>query len=135
MNASIPAEVIVSPPKEIQCCLVVNGMHLFKISHRSLLPVDQAGAIRLGSLSRQTPQCLLSPIIKSLHPFGGACLAKMASALDEDEAARPETVSRFEVFEDGKRAYVRSGVAIEVSYLDDDRTLKVFVKARKKAPT
>jgi hypothetical protein len=30
---------------------------------------------------------------------------------------------------------VRSGVAIEVSYLDDDRTLKVFVKARKKAPT
>jgi hypothetical protein len=62
-------------------------------------------------------------------------LEELFKALDEDEAARPETVSRFEVFEDGKRAYVRSGVAIEVSYLDDDRTLKVFVKARKKAPT
>ena len=61
-------------------------------------------------------------------------LEELFKALDEDEAARPETVSRFEVFEDGKRAYVRSGVAIEVSYLDDDRTLKVFVKARKKAP-
>jgi hypothetical protein len=62
-------------------------------------------------------------------------LEELFKALDENEAARPETVSRFEVFEDGKRAYVRSGVAIEVSYLDDDRTLKVFVKARKKAPT
>ena len=57
-------------------------------------------------------------------------LEELFKALDEDEAARPD-----EVFEDGKRAYVRSGVAIEVSYLDDDRTLKVFVKARKKAPT
>ena len=73
-------------------------------------------------------------------PFRGGLksvknLEELFKALDEDEAARPETVSRFEVFEDGKRAYVRSGVAIEVSYLDDDRTLKVFVKARKKAPT
>ena len=62
MNASMSAEVIVSPLKEIQRCLVVNSMHLFKIRHRSLL--DQAGAIRLGSLSRRTPQGLMSPMIE-----------------------------------------------------------------------
>ena len=31
MNASMPAEVIVSPLKEIQRCLVVNRMNVFKM--------------------------------------------------------------------------------------------------------
>ena len=63
-------------------------------------------------------------------------LEELFKALDEDEAARPETVSRFEVFEDESAPMCAAASrGIEVSYLDNDRTLKVFVKARKKAPT
>ena len=52
LKAGIPAEVIVSPLKEVQRCLVGNSMHLRETGHGSLQPVDQAGAIRVDSLSR-----------------------------------------------------------------------------------
>ena len=39
-------------------------------------------------------------------------------------------VTRFEVIDETGRAYVRHGVIIELSYQDDGRTLKVFVKPR-----
>jgi hypothetical protein len=37
-------------------------------------------------------------------------------------------VTRFEVIDETGRAYVRDGVSVCVSYQDDGRTLKVFVK-------
>lgn len=43
----------------------------------------------------------------------------------------PESnVTRFEVIDQTGRAYVRYGVEIELSYQDDGRTLKVFVRER-----
>ena len=63
LNGGIPAEVIVSPLKEIQRCLFVNSMHLRETGHGSLLPVDQAGAIRVDSLCRRRLRTRLSPII------------------------------------------------------------------------
>lgn len=46
-----------------------------------------------------------------------------------------ETVDRFEVIDDTGRAYVKGSiygtpVKVELSYQDDDRTLKVFVSKR-----
>lgn len=64
LNGGIPAVVIVSPLKEIQRCLFVNSMHLRETGHGSLLPVDQAGAIRVDSLCRRRLRTRLSPIIK-----------------------------------------------------------------------
>ena len=49
-----------------------------------------------------------------------------------EEAARvaedARKVTRFEVIDEGGRAYTRWGVKIDLSYQDDGRTLKVFVK-------
>jgi len=39
-------------------------------------------------------------------------------------------VTRFEVVDENGRAYVRWKVRIELSYQDEGRTLKVFVKDR-----
>lgn len=39
-------------------------------------------------------------------------------------------VTRFEVIDETSRAYVRHGVVVELSYQDDGRTLKVFVRVR-----
>jgi hypothetical protein len=39
-------------------------------------------------------------------------------------------VTRFEVIDESGRSYVRYGVEIELSYQDDGRTLKVFVRAK-----
>jgi hypothetical protein len=49
----------------------------------------------------------------------------------------PQKVTRFEVIDEKGRAYVRHHdrpVQIELSYQDDGRTLKVFVKARETKP-
>jgi hypothetical protein len=43
-------------------------------------------------------------------------------------------VTRFEVIDQSGRAYVRHDVEIELSYQDDGRTLKVFVRARSDTP-
>jgi hypothetical protein len=45
-----------------------------------------------------------------------------------------QRVTRFEVIDEHGRAFVRYGVAVELSYQDDGRTLKVFVQARAGAP-
>ena len=39
-----------------------------------------------------------------------------------------DTVNRFEVIDETGRAYVAEGVSIELSYQDQGRTLKAFVK-------
>ena len=39
-------------------------------------------------------------------------------------------VTRFEVIDETGRTYRRHGVEVELSYQDDGRTLKVFVRAR-----
>jgi hypothetical protein len=44
---------------------------------------------------------------------------------------KPEPkVTRFEVIDETGRAYVKHHVEIELSYQDDGRTLKVFVRPR-----
>ena len=62
LNARIPAEVIVGPLKEVQRCFVGNSMHLREMGHGSLLPIDQAGAIRANSLCRRRLDAALSPM-------------------------------------------------------------------------
>jgi hypothetical protein len=39
-------------------------------------------------------------------------------------------VTRFEVIDQGGRALVRYGVSVALSYQDDGRTLKVFLRER-----
>jgi len=41
-------------------------------------------------------------------------------------------LTRIEVIDETGRAYVRRGVSVTLSYQDDGRTLKVFVKERAK---
>lgn len=40
------------------------------------------------------------------------------------------TVTRIEVIDETGRVYVKYGAAVELSYQDDGRTLKVFVRSR-----
>lgn len=42
-----------------------------------------------------------------------------------------DTVTRFEVIDETGRTYVREGVSITLSYQDDGRTLKAFLKPGK----
>jgi hypothetical protein len=41
-------------------------------------------------------------------------------------------VTRFEVIDETGRVYVRYGILAELSFQDEDRTLKIFVKSREK---
>lgn len=57
----------------------------------------------------------------------------LTELIDREVAAATEKVDRFEVIDDTGRAYVKgsiygSPVSVELSYQDDGRTLKVFVK-------
>ncbi len=52
--------------------------------------------------------------------------------ISNDEGVKPNKLNRIEVIDETGRAYVRgtiygSPVKIELSYQDDDRTLKLFV--------
>jgi hypothetical protein len=44
--------------------------------------------------------------------------------------ARARKVTRFEVIDESGRVYVKYGVEVELSYQDDGRTLKVFVRSK-----
>ena len=46
-------------------------------------------------------------------------------------AIRSRKPNRFEVIDETGRNYVRYGVSIELSYQDDGKTLKVFIKPEK----
>lgn len=50
-------------------------------------------------------------------------MSKKENALD--------TVTRFEVIDENGRSYVQYGVHVQLSYQDDNRTLKVFLTPRK----
>lgn len=59
--------------------------------------------------------------------------AYQAGAKAEREKEKQKTVNRFEVIDDTGRVYVKGSiygtpVTVELSYQDDDRTLKVFVR-------
>jgi hypothetical protein len=43
-----------------------------------------------------------------------------------------DKVTRFEVIDDSGRVLVRYGIKIELSFQDDDRTLKVFLTSKNK---
>ena len=43
-----------------------------------------------------------------------------------------ETVTRFEVIDETGRAMVKYNVSVELSYQDDGRTLKIFLKEEDK---
>jgi hypothetical protein len=47
--------------------------------------------------------------------------------------ARARKVTRFEVIDESGRIYVKYGVEVELSYQDDGRTLKVFVRSKGEA--
>jgi hypothetical protein len=44
-----------------------------------------------------------------------------------------DKVTRFEVIDDSGRVLVRYGIKIELSFQDDDRTLKVFLTSKNKS--
>jgi vacuolar-type H+-ATPase subunit E/Vma4 len=50
----------------------------------------------------------------------------------EPHADRPDTVTRLEVIDSEGRIYVKHDVSVELSYQDDNRTLKIFVSERQK---
>ena len=64
-------------------------------------------------------------------------LEELFKALDEDEAALAGNRRGFQVFVDGERAYVRSGVAMEGAHpADDDADPRCsWKKPGKKGPT
>ena len=54
---------------------------------------------------------------------------KQVNKLKYDQKYEPNTskVNRFEVIDDNGRLLVKYGVKVELSFQDDDRTLKVFL--------
>jgi len=46
----------------------------------------------------------------------------------QEDMAKDQTVTRFEVIDENGRAYTEHYCNVELSYQDDGRTLKVFVK-------
>lgn len=65
----------------------------------------------------------------------GEILDQILALVDHTVRQQTEKVDRFEVIDDTGRAYVKgsiygSPVKVELSYQDDGRTLKVFVKPR-----
>jgi hypothetical protein len=49
------------------------------------------------------------------------------------ESEKASRVTRFEVIDETGRIYVKYGVEVELSYQDDGRTLKVFVRSKGEA--
>ena len=64
LKAGIPAKIIVGSLKKIRRCLVGKSMHLREPDHGLPLGIDQAGAIRVGSLCQRRLRTRLSPIFK-----------------------------------------------------------------------
>jgi hypothetical protein len=50
----------------------------------------------------------------------------------QEDMAKDQTVTRFEVIDENGRAYTEHYCNVELSYQDDGRTLKVFVKSLNK---
>jgi hypothetical protein len=46
----------------------------------------------------------------------------------QEDMAKDQTVTRFEVIDENGRAYTDHYCKVELSYQDDNRTLKVFIK-------
>ena len=49
----------------------------------------------------------------------------------QKDMADTQKVTRFEVIDKNGRAYTQRDCKVELSYQDDDRTLKVFIKSNK----
>ena len=49
----------------------------------------------------------------------------------QEDMANNSKVTRFEVIDENGRVYTKHNCTIELSYQDDSRTLKVFIKALK----
>ena len=49
----------------------------------------------------------------------------------QEDMADTQKVTRFEVIDKNGRAYTQRDCKVELSYQDDDRTLKVFIKSNK----
>jgi hypothetical protein len=49
----------------------------------------------------------------------------------QEDMADNSKVTRFEVIDENGRVYTKHNCTIELSYQDDSRTLKVFIKALK----
>ena len=50
----------------------------------------------------------------------------------QEDMAKDQTITRFEVIDENGRAYTTKDCKIELSYQDDGRTLKVFIKSLNK---
>lgn len=50
----------------------------------------------------------------------------------QEDMAKDQTVTRFEVIDENGRVYVAKDCKVELSYQDDGRTLKVFIKNENK---
>jgi len=50
----------------------------------------------------------------------------------QEDMAKDQTLTRFEVIDENGRAYTEHYCNVELSYQDDGRTLKVFVKSLNK---
>jgi hypothetical protein len=50
----------------------------------------------------------------------------------QQDMAKDQTVTRFEVIDENGRAYTRPYCKVELSYQDDGRTLKVFINSLNK---
>jgi len=50
----------------------------------------------------------------------------------QNDMVKDQTVTRFEVIDENGRVYTKHNCTIELSYQDDSRTLKVFIKSLNK---
>jgi hypothetical protein len=70
------------------------------------------------------------PVIDWQDPYWKIKLEK-AKAMEKEQKLNTDTVTRFEVIDHTKemlgRAFVKYGVNVELSFQDDNKTLKVFL--------
>ena len=61
------------------------------------------------------------------NPFFNVAFVEGYTQCQED-MAKDQTVTKFEVIDENGRAYTEHYCKVELSYQDDGRTLKVFIK-------
>ena len=120
--------------------------------------MDLSARISAGFLKKDSPLTQLPPVewlhenlylaSKNIHLHGEDYpqiiegLLEKAKAMEKERAAqdfhrgvlcalqdRTSKTTRFEVIDDTGRAYVKYRCSIELSYQDDGKTLKIFVKS------
>jgi hypothetical protein len=65
---------------------------------------------------------------KNLQKYDGIILGYTQC---QEDMADNSKVTRFEVIDENGRVYTKHNCTIELSYQDDNRTLKVFIKSNK----